>query len=69
MAPNGTAREIVVLLNAEINHALQLRDVIERFAAMGFEPRPGSPEAFGQFISIEIEKWGRVVRAAKIVTE
>lgn len=69
MAPNGTAREIISLLNAEINHALQLRDVIERFAAMGFEPRPGSTEAFDKFIKAEIEKWGRVVRAAKIISD
>jgi len=69
MAPNGTAREIISLLNAEINHALQLRDVIERFAAIGFEPRPGSTEAFDKFIKAEIEKWGRVVRAAKIISD
>ncbi len=69
MAPNGTAREIISILNIEINHALQLRDVTERFSAMGFEPRPGSPEAFDQFIKAEIVKWGRVVRAAKLSAE
>ncbi len=32
-------------------------------------PGPDSPEAFGAFIRSESEKWGKVVRAAKIATD
>jgi tripartite-type tricarboxylate transporter receptor subunit TctC len=40
-----------------------------RLAAIGGEPLPGSPEAFGKLIAEETEKWGKVVRAAGIKPE
>ena len=66
MAPNGTSRQVILKLNAEIARALRLPDVTERFAAIGFEPRAGTPEDFDRFIKSEIEKWAVVIRRAKI---
>jgi tripartite-type tricarboxylate transporter receptor subunit TctC len=68
-APRNTSVEIVDKLNKEINAAIADPTMKARFAAVGGEPLPGSPEAFGQLISEETEKWGKVVRAAGIKPE
>ena len=68
-APRNTPAEIVDKLNKEINAAIADPGMKARLAAIGGEPLPGSPEAFGKLIAEETEKWGRVVRAAGIKPE
>lgn len=66
LAPSGTPNEIVTRLNAEIVNVLRLPEVAERFSAIGFDPAGGTPEDFGRFIRSEMERWAKVVKAAKI---
>jgi tripartite-type tricarboxylate transporter receptor subunit TctC len=68
-APRNTSVEIVDKLNKEINAAIADPGMKARLAAIGGEPLPGSPQAFGKLISEETEKWGKVVRAAGIKPE
>jgi tripartite-type tricarboxylate transporter receptor subunit TctC len=68
-APKNTPPEIVDKLNKEINTAIADPGMKARFAAIGGEPLPGSPAAFGKLIAEETEKWGNVVRAAGIKPE
>ena len=68
-APTGTPPEIVNMLNKEINAALADPAIAARLAAMGSDPRPGSPADFGKFIAAEAEKWGKVVRFAGLKVE
>jgi tripartite-type tricarboxylate transporter receptor subunit TctC len=64
VVPAATPREIVARLNREINRAVNLPDMKERFAQQGAIPDPGTPDAFTAWIRAEIEKWGKVVRAS-----
>jgi tripartite-type tricarboxylate transporter receptor subunit TctC len=64
LAPAGTPSDIVRRLNAEINSILKDPDILRQIHAMGGESGAGSPEAFGQFISSEMTKWGRVAKDA-----
>lgn len=64
VAPAATPREIVARLNTEINKALNLPDMRERFAQQGAIPAPGTPEDFGNWIRSEIAKWAKVVKAS-----
>jgi len=64
VAPAATPRQIVTRLNSEINRAVNLPDMKERFALQGAIPAPGSPEDFGAWIRSEIVKWGKVVKAS-----
>jgi hypothetical protein len=41
----------------------------ERMAALGYGIIGNTPEEFGKQIALEIEKWGKVVRAANIKAE
>jgi tripartite-type tricarboxylate transporter receptor subunit TctC len=65
-APKATPAEIVERLNREVNAALADPAVKARMADLGSEPLPGSVADFAKLIAEEIEKWGKVIRAANI---
>lgn len=65
-APAGTPKEIVDLLNKEIAKIMAMPDVKERCVQLGFDPVADSPEQFTAYIKKEVEKWGRVIKDAKI---
>jgi tripartite-type tricarboxylate transporter receptor subunit TctC len=66
-APAGTPREIVGRINAEVRRAFADAEFREKFLAPNmFEPMVESPEEFGAFIASETQKWGEVVRSAKV---
>jgi tripartite-type tricarboxylate transporter receptor subunit TctC len=69
LAPAKTPREIVVRLNTELMKILQRPDVRSRFSAEGIEALGSTPEEFGAYIKAEIERWGRVVKAAGVAQQ
>jgi tripartite-type tricarboxylate transporter receptor subunit TctC len=69
VAPAGTPKEIVDLLYREIAKAVSQPDVKERLTTLGFQPVANTPDEFGARIKLEIEKWGKVVRDAKLRIE
>jgi len=66
LATAGTPPEVLARLNAETVRVLNLPEVRERFRTLGVEVIASSPEQFAQHLKSEIEKWGKVVREAKI---
>jgi tripartite-type tricarboxylate transporter receptor subunit TctC len=66
LAPSKTMRPIVLMLNREIVRILNKPDAVAQFSAQGAEAAPNSPEEFSAYILNEINKWGRVVRAASL---
>lgn len=69
LVPAATPKEIVQLLHREIVKAIALPDVKERLATLGFEPVANTPEQFSDQIKVEITKWGKVIRDAKLKAE
>jgi tripartite-type tricarboxylate transporter receptor subunit TctC len=65
-APKGTSAEIIEKLNMEINAGLANPEIKTRLANLGFTALSGSPAEYGKLIVEEVEKWGKVVRAANI---
>ncbi|CAN1510882.1 PBP2_Bug27 domain containing protein [Burkholderiaceae bacterium] len=65
-APAGTPPDIIQKLNAAINTAAADKGILERFAALGFETAPASPEALAQRSKAETAKWAKAIRDAKI---
>jgi tripartite-type tricarboxylate transporter receptor subunit TctC len=65
-APAGTPSDIVLKLNKAINVAAGNKDILERFAALGFETDPGTPEALAQRSKAETAKWAKAIKDAKI---
>jgi tripartite-type tricarboxylate transporter receptor subunit TctC len=64
VVPAATPREVITRLNGEINRAVNLPDMKERFAQQGAIPTTGSPDDFAAWIRAEIAKWGKVVKAS-----
>ena len=66
MAPRGTPKEIVDLLNAEITKVIAKPSIKEAFAKQGAVPMTMTPDAFGEFLKGDIAKWGKLIEKAGI---
>jgi tripartite-type tricarboxylate transporter receptor subunit TctC len=69
MAPAGTPRQIIGLLNAEVRRILALPDVRERFSGLGADPMPSTPEKFAAVMKADAEKWGGIIRQVGVRAE
>ena len=67
--PAGMPKDIVMKLNKAINDAAKSKELTERFASLGFETQPGSPEALDQKIKFETIKWAKAIKAAGMEAE
>jgi tripartite-type tricarboxylate transporter receptor subunit TctC len=65
-APRNTPAAIVDKLNQETNAGLADPTLKARLIELGSIPMPGSPADFEKFVADEIEKWGKVIKFAKI---
>ena len=65
MFPAGTPDDSVNALNAVVVKAVQKEDFRARLAQLGADPLAESPDFFRKMLAAEIERWGKVVRAAK----
>lgn len=63
VAPAGTDRQIVALVNREVNSVLARTDVRKKLFDAGIEPGGGSADSFYKLIRAESEKWSAVIRA------
>jgi tripartite-type tricarboxylate transporter receptor subunit TctC len=68
-APKGTPADIVALINRETNAGLADATIAARLTDMGGMALTGSPADFGELITDETEKWGKVIRDAGIKAE
>jgi len=66
MAPAGTPKAIVDLLNREINKILLRPDIKESWQRQGANPVVMTPDAFGAYIQSEIERWAKLIHANNI---
>jgi tripartite-type tricarboxylate transporter receptor subunit TctC len=69
IVPKGTPPAIIAKLNDAVNKALKEPDMREKITSQGNEAVGGTPQEFAQLIASESEKWGKVVREAKIKPE
>ncbi len=69
LAKSGTPKSIVEKLNRLLVADLKLPATEKRFKAIGVDAKYGTPEEFSKWIRSEIEKWGKVIRAAGIVAQ
>ncbi len=65
-APAGTPAGVVARLQAAVASALRGAEARERMAALGAQPVADAPEDFARFVRSEFERWGRLVRDARI---
>ena len=68
-APAKTPKEMIGKLNSEINAILAEPDMTKRLVDLGGAPTIQTPEAFGDQIKAETDKWKKVVDFAGIKVE
>jgi tripartite-type tricarboxylate transporter receptor subunit TctC len=69
LAPAATPPAIIATLNQALIKVLSDASLKERFASLGAEVRPSSPEELGRFIRDDLAKWVKVVKQAGIKPE
>jgi tripartite-type tricarboxylate transporter receptor subunit TctC len=66
-APTGTPKEIVNKLHSELKSITATPEIQQRFAGMGLVPIDSpAVEQLQRYVVSEIERWGKVIRAASI---
>jgi tripartite-type tricarboxylate transporter receptor subunit TctC len=65
-APAKTPRAVIERVHESLAKALAAPEVQKRFAELGVEPRPSTPEHLREFFVAEARRWSQVVEAAKI---
>lgn len=65
-APAGTPAAIVSRLSGALVKALESTDVRDRLKALGVDPWPGSSEELRDLLRADIERYGDVVRTARL---
>ena len=65
-APKDTPAEIIDKLNKAINAGLTDAKIKGRLADLGTAPSVMTQAEYGKFVADEVEKWGKVVRAAPL---
>ena len=66
---HGTPKEVIDLLNKEINAALKDPAMLAKLQELGGISAPGTPADFGKFLANETAKWDKVVHAANLSIE
>jgi tripartite-type tricarboxylate transporter receptor subunit TctC len=69
VAPAATPRDIIARLNGEIVKLTATSEYRQQLTKQAFEPLTSSPEQFPAFVQAELEKWGRIVKAAGVKSE
>jgi tripartite-type tricarboxylate transporter receptor subunit TctC len=68
IAPGGTAENIVNILNAVTNQAMDDPQVKQKLADQGLTVAGDRPKHFRDYIAAETQKWARVIKAAGLDT-
>jgi tripartite-type tricarboxylate transporter receptor subunit TctC len=61
-APAGTPKAIIDKLNAEVNKALALPDVIQKLENQALDPWASTPEEFNARLKVDYEKYGKLIK-------
>jgi tripartite-type tricarboxylate transporter receptor subunit TctC len=64
--PARTPRDVIARINADTNAALAHAPVKSRFEELGATPKGSTPAELAAFLKSEIDKWGPVIRDARI---
>jgi tripartite-type tricarboxylate transporter receptor subunit TctC len=67
--PARTPPDVIARINADTNAALAYAPVKSRFEELGANPKGSTQAELASFLRSEIDKWGPVIREAKIRVE
>jgi tripartite-type tricarboxylate transporter receptor subunit TctC len=65
-APAGTPKETIEKINVDFKTALDRPDIKERLVQLGIDTIASSPDDLRSYLTQEIDKWAKVIKAAGI---
>ena len=68
-APAGLAADILGKYNADIRAIVAQTEMSEQLASQGLVPNTMTPEQFAKLVKDDYDKWGKVIRDAKITAD
>jgi tripartite-type tricarboxylate transporter receptor subunit TctC len=69
VGPTGLPPEVIDKLQKTLVETLNTPAVVERFEGIGAEVKTNTPTQFAEFIRVENERWGKVIKSANIKPE
>ena len=69
LAPTGVPRRIIDQINTATVASLKTPEIQRLYESQGLAPIPSTSAHYAAYLKSEIEKWTKVVRAAKITLE
>ena len=69
LAPAGTPKPLIAILNGEIVKAIGNKEVADRLVAAGVEPISSSPQEVGARLKSEVARWEKIVKESGIRLE
>lgn len=69
LAPAGTPANIVARLSADVTRIVREPAMTTKLQDMGFVVEGRAPAETASFLQSEVERWGEVIRAAKVTVE
>jgi len=61
-APNGTSRDIMVKIGADVAQVVKLPDVVERMKSLGIEPIGASGDEWSALLKSDAERYSKAVK-------
>ena len=69
VAPKHTPRDVIGILNAEMNRILSVESVRTHFQNQGIDLIGGTPEAFAEFLGSEVALWNTLLKNVRITAD
>jgi tripartite-type tricarboxylate transporter receptor subunit TctC len=69
IVPAKTPAAVVARIHGETVKALKSPDIVETLAKGASEPLGNTPREGTEFLKVEIARWGKVIRQAKVTIE
>ena len=67
VAPAGLPADVRTQLNSALTKALAAPDVLQRLKTMNMEAAPTTPDAFGQYMSEELQRWSPLIKRLNLI--
>jgi len=66
LAPKGTPKMIVALLNGKLQRSMRSADLSQRFEQEGADIVASSAEDFSKHLKNELDKWSKVIKERRM---
>jgi tripartite-type tricarboxylate transporter receptor subunit TctC len=63
-APAKVPAQIIQMINANVNDVVRLKEVTDKFTAVGAEPYLTTPQEFAAVLKADIGKWSQIVKSS-----